>query len=276
MISKGKTTMKTLLTIGALAASLVAGAVTSRTNVTIDQDGNISPEAAKTALSNISSAIIAVDLAEAKAEIMTNTVKVATATLDKAVKLISEHEDYALVDMYLTGARITEGTTANTSTSGDVEEVVGEAFNGTDGSDTSEIRFVDQITVDRTSKEGYILVTLTWAYYNGSFSQPKILAATYANGEYTEIEMSDPVQVSVGEIVAYQSTVELDANIYGSSAFFKVTAKIAAPVDDGKTWYIYTDGTALDGVLYPPTGYGVKFHIEPPGYITSMSLIKKD
>ena len=270
--------MKRIITIGAAAmiALGTAGAATTRTNVTIDQDGQISPAAAAQAMHDCASAVIAVDLAAAKAEIMTNTATVAAATLTRATKLITEHEDYALVDMYITGAQITQETTADGTTSGDIGTVAGEAFNGTDGSDASTIKFIDQITVDRTSTAGKILVTLTWAYYNGSFSQPKILAATYSNGQYAEITMSDPVQVAVGEVVAYQSTVTLDAEEYGSSAFFKVTAKIAAPVDDGKTWYLYTDGTPLDGVLYPPDGYGIKFHVEPPGYITSMSLIKKE
>ena len=245
-------TLATLLTLATL------------TWVMIDETGTITPSAAATAITNCSSAVVAVNLATAKAEIMTNVAAQATAVLKEATDLINSREDYALVDLYVTGAALSEATT-NTGTG-----------NETTSSDTPYIMFVDEgISVDKTTSTDYIYVTLTWAYYNGSFSQPKIMAATYAGGEYAEVTMRDPVQVTIGDVVEYQSTATLPVTTYGSTAFFKIVADVKAPVDDGKTWYLYTDGEALDGILYPPEGYGIQFHAEAPGYVTTLKLVKK-
>ena len=251
-----------------LTSCLVLG---SLTQVMIDETGTITPSAAATAITNCSSAVVAVNLATAKAEIMTNVAAQATSVLKQATDLINAREDYALVDLYATGAALSETNTSNSAAALASDET---ASNST-SSDTPYIEFVENgIAVDRTSSDEYIYVTLTWAYYNGSFSQPKILAATYASGEYIEVTMSEPQQVAIGDIVEYASTATLPKTTYSSTAFFKIVADIKAPVDDGKTWYIYTDGDPIDAILYPPVGYGIRFHAEQPGYITAIELVK--
>lgn len=207
--------------------------------VTYDENGRVSPQEAEAVISNACSAIVQVDLANARAEILQEVASVANATLDSVSALLTEHSDYTLLDLYAIG----------------VEDAKSSSATATEG----RIDIVD-IGVDKTSTPGSTLVTLTWQYTTGSFTSPQIIAAaSITNGNvFASIPQTEPVQIEWGTNSAYRATATVDNATFGANAFFKVEATPDAPVDDGQVFDTFSDGTDYVLDLIPTNRYRIR------------------
>lgn len=216
-----------------LLLSLTASAFAQKVNVMLDENGDISPARAEAIITNCASAVVQVEIAEAKATLLTNIVTVANRAVNEAANLFSLRTDYALVNLFATG--LTDATSTNA--------VVAEG----------EIRIRD-MKVQHGEGESY--VELTWQYVQGSFNHPEILCSTTLSDEqaWQPVTMSEPEQIAWGDTVAYRATATLDDATFGARAFLKVTAEINAPVDDGKVFDIYSDGGGYTGeIIFRPS-----------------------
>lgn len=220
--------------------------------VTYDEDGEISPSAAKATISNACSAVVQVNLASARAEILAEVASVAGETLDEANELLNSHSDYVLLDLFATG----------------VEDAVAQGPSATEG----RIDIVG-VNVDYTSTPGSTLVTLTWQYVTGSFSAPRILAsASVTNGSvYASVPQTEPEQISWGTNSAYRATATIDNAAFGVDAFFKVEATPDAPLDDGQVFDVFSDGTDYTIDLIPARRYRIRIL---SGRIATIQLVE--
>lgn len=220
--------------------------------VTYDENNEISPAAAKTTISNACSAVVQVNLASARAEILAEVASVAGDTLDEANELLNSHSDYVLLDLFAVGV---EDATAQgpTATEGRID-IVG-------------------VNVDRMSTPGSTLVTVTWQYTTGSFTAPKILAsATVTNGSvYASLPQTEPEQISWGTNSAYRATATIDNATFGESAFLKIEATPDAPLDDGQVFDVFSDGTDYTIDLVPSRRYRIRII---SGRITTIQLVE--
>jgi len=236
----------------ALALALALCVFAAPTAVTYDENGELAPAAAKTVISNACSAVVAVDLAQAKAEVLQEVASIANSTMESANQLLTEHSDYVLLDLFAVG----------------VEDAVAP---GSQVATEARIDIVD-VDVDHTSAApASTLVTLTWQYVTGSFSAPQILAtASVTNGSsYAAIPQTEPVQIAWGTNSAYRATATVDNATFGRHAFFKVEATPDAPLDDGQVFDIYSDGTDYVLDLIPTNRYRLRI---VSGRITSVTL----
>lgn len=238
---------------------LVCSAVfAGKTIVTVDENGEIAPQAAATAIRSAASAAVQVDLAETKAIVLTNVAAIASSTIDMANRLLNERTDYSIVSLHAVGMeRIGGDGTASGNASGSAGDAgAGAAADGSTDAN-AKIQIV-AVNVDRSSDPDNIRVTLTWQYVQGAFNQPKILAAAALDQDFAAVNMSEPEQIKWSDTVAFQATAVLPVETYGRTSFFKVTANIDTPVDDGKVFDIYSDGTDFELTFKPSASYKVR------------------
>ena len=243
--------MKTLhFAFVALSLAIALCAFAAPTAVTYDENGDISPAAAKVVISNACSAVVAVDLANARAERLTEVAEIASGTMVEANALLNSHSDYVLLDMFAVG----------------VEDALA---SGSQSASAGEIRITD-VRVSRPSSS-QTDVTISWQYVAGSFSAPKIIASSsVTNGSlYAEVPMSDPIMTGAGTNVTYEATAYIDNATFGSSAFFKIEATPDAPLDDGQVFDIFSDGTDYTFYFVPTNRYAIRVI---SGRITSITL----
>lgn len=240
--------------LSAMLPALLALALgAAPTAVTYDENGEISPASARGVISNACSAVVQVNLATARAEILQDVAAVANATLDVANELLTSHSDYVLLDLYAVG----------------VEDATSASATATAG----EIVIVD-VGVDRTSAApASTLVTLTWQYVTGTFTAPQIVAsAAVTNGTvYAALPQTEPEQISWGTNSAYRATATVDNAAFGENAFFKVEAEPDAPLDDGQVFDVFSDGTDYVLDLVPTNRYRMRI---VSGRITTVQRVE--
>lgn len=227
-------------------------AFAANVGVSVDENGTIQPAAARDAIALASSAAVKVDLATARAEILTNVQRIAIGMVEEASAILNSRTDYAIVQLTAAGVK--------------------DALSATNTASEGRIEIVDNVVVDRASDPDNTLVTLTWQYVAGSFSDPRILAsASVDTNAYEAVTMTEPVQIEWGTNFAFRATATLPNARYGVNAFFKVDAKPDAPVDDGKVFDIFSDGTDMTIDLIPSRRYRVRVI---SGRITSITLVE--
>jgi len=236
----------------ALALALALCVFAAPTAVTYDENGEISPPAAKGVISNACSAVVAVDLAQAKAEVLQEVATIANSTMESANKLLTEHSDYVLLDLFTVG----------------VEDAVAP---GSQVASKARIDIVDCSLDSTSAAPASTLLTITWQYVSGSFSAPQIIAAaSVTNGSvYATLPQTEPVQIAWGTNSAYRATATVDNATFGEHAFFKIEATPDAPLDDGQVFDIFSDGTDYVLDLIPTNRYRLRI---VSGRITSVTL----
>lgn len=222
----------------------------SPTAVTYDENGDISPAAAKTVISNACSAVVAVDLANARAEILSEVAGIASGTMDEANELLDSHSDYVLLDLFAIG----------------VEDALA---SGSQSASAGEIRLTGCSVSHPSSSQTD--VTIDWQYVTGSFSAPKIIASsTVTNGSvFVDVPMSEVIQTGAGSNITYRATAYIDNSSFGESAFFKIEATPDAPVDDGQVFDIFSDGSDYTFYFVPTNRYAIRII---SGRFTSITL----
>lgn len=244
--------MKHTITCLLLSACCFLPALAALQSVSIDENGDIQPEAARAAIASASSAAVKVDFAEAKAEILTNIQETAIETLNTANDILTTRTDFALVQLTASGVKDALATT-NTASEGKIE-------------------IVDNVLIDRTTDPANTLVTLTWQYVTGSFSSPRIVAsAELSTNAWETVGMTEPVQIEWGTNSAFRATATLPKATYGSQAFFKILATPDTPVDDGQVFDIFSDGTDFWLDLDPSRRYRIRII---SGRITTVTLVE--
>ena len=235
-----------------LSACCSLSALAARQTVSIDENGDIQPAAAREAIAQASSAAVKVDFALAKAEILTNIQETAIETLAEANDILTTRTDFALVQLTASGVK--------------------DALSATNTASEGKISIVDNVQIDRTTDPDNVLVTLTWQYVTGSFSSPRIVAsAELSTNAWETVEMTEPVQIEWGTNSAFRATATLPKATYGPSAFFKILATPDAPVDDGKVFDIFSDGTDYWIDLVPSRRYRLRI---VSGRITTVTLVE--
>ena len=244
--------LRALVLTSALCGAYTLCAASRCQTVTYDENDEISPAAAKTVISNACSAVVAVNLAEARAEILIDVAQIATGVLKDANDLLTSHSDYVLLDLVAVGIEDALAPESAVASDGRIDIV--------------------QVAVDRSSQAN-TLVTLTWQYTTGSFSAPQIMAAaSITNGTvFAAVPQTEPEQISWGTNSAYRATATLDNAIYGAKAFFKIEATPDAPIDDGQVFDIYSDGTDFTLDLIPSKRYRLRI---VSGRITTVQLME--
>lgn len=208
-------------------------------SVSVDEDGVIQPQPARDAIARASSAVVKVNIAEAKAETLTNVQRVAVAALQEADRILTSRTDYAIISLTAAGVK---------------DAVMGSATDS-----EGKIDIVDNLLIDRQSDPDNVRVTLTWQYVQGSFSSPRILAsAQLATNSFEAVEITEPMQIEWGTNASFRATAMLPVDKYGSQAFLKVDATPDAPVDDGQVFDIYSDGTDYWVDLVPTRRYRMR------------------
>lgn len=231
--------MKKLIPLFAFTFFLHLSAHASRQSVSIDENGDIQPAAARTAIAQASSAAVKINIAEAKAEILTNIQDTAISTLREVDDILTTRTDFALVQLTASGVK--------------------DALSSTNTASEGKISIVDNVLIDRTSDPDNTLVTLTWQYVTGKFSSPRIVAsAELSTNAWETVEMTEPVQIEWGTNSAFRATATLPNSTYGSQAFFKILATPDAPVDDGQVFDIFSDGTDYWLDLVPSRRYRLR------------------
>ena len=192
--------------------------------VSVDEDGVIQPQPAREAIGRAVSATIMIDLAAAKAEVLTNVAQMSVKTMEEANDLLNKRGDFAIMSFTATGVKDAVKT--------------GEAAG--DG----EIRIVGCSYDDRTDPDN-VLATLTWQYALGKFTEPKCLgtANIQTTNVWDRIEMTAPVQIEWGTNVAYRATASIPKSMADGKFFLRIDAKPDAPIDDGQVFDIFSDGT---------------------------------
>ena len=235
-----------------LSACCSLSALAARQTVSIDENGDIQPAAAREAIAQASSAAVKVDFALAKAEILTNIQETAIETLAEANDILTTRTDFALVQLTASGVK--------------------DALSATNTASEGKISIVDNVQIDRTTDPANVLVTLTWQYVTGSFSSPRIVAsAELSTNAWETVEMTEPVQIEWGTNSAFRATATLPKTTYGSQAFFKILATPDAPVDDGQVFDIFSDGTDYWLDLVPSRRYRIRI---VSGRITTVNLVE--
>lgn len=233
-----------------LLAALPLALLAAPTAVVYDEHGEIAPAAAKTVISNACSAVVSVDLANARAEILTEVAGIASGTMDEANELINSHSDYVLLDLFAVG----------------VEDALA---SGSQSASAGEIRITGCSVSHPSSSQTD--VTMDWQYVSGSFSAPKITASsTVTNGSvFVDVPMSDVIQTGAGSNITYRATAYIDNSAFGGHAFFKIEATPDAPVDDGQVFDTFSDGTDYTFYFVPTNRYAIRVI---SGRITSITL----
>ena len=221
--------------------------------VSVDENGEIQPQPAREAIGRAVSATVMIDLAAAKAEILTNVANIAVRTMEEANDLLNKRGDFAIMSFTATGVK--------------------DAVKTGESTDEGEIRIVSCSYDDRTDPDN-VLATLTWQYSLGKFTEPKCLGT--ANIETTNvwdrIAMTSPVQVEWGTNVAYSATASIPKSMAQDEKFFlRIDAKPDAPIDDGQVFDIYSDGTDYTIRLEPSHIYEMRII---SGRITNVRLIQ--
>ena len=244
--------MKHLISCLLLSACCSLSVLAARQTVSVDENGDIQPAAAREAIAQASSAVVKVDFAEAKAEILTNIQNTALETLDAANDILTSRTDFALVQLTASGVK--------------------DAIAATNTASEGKISIVDNVLIDSTTDPANTLVTLTWQYVTGSFSSPRIVAsAELSTNAWETVEMTEPVQIEWGTNSAFRATATLPKATYGSSSFFKILATPDAPVDDGQVFDIFSDGTDFWLDLVPSRRYRLRII---SGRITTVTLVE--
>ena len=214
-------------------------AAAANVSVSVDENGVIQPQPARDAIARASSAVVKVDLAAAKAEILTNVQTEAVAALQEADRILTSRTDYAIISLTAAGVK---------------DAVMGSATDS-----EAKIDIVDNLVIDRQTDPENVHVTLTWQYVQGTFSSPRILAsAQLATNSFEAVEMTEPVQIEWGTNAAFRATAMLPVDKYGTSAFLKVDGEPDAPVDDGMVFDVYSDGTDYWVDLVPTRRYRMR------------------
>lgn len=223
--------MKRVITI--CAAVCAASLFAKVDHIAIDEEGNLIPAKAATAIGSAVTASARIDLAEAKMEIISETARQITEAIETIDDVLKHRTDYSLV--YLTATGLEDAITS-----------------GGEGADPY-VRFIEDlqsgisVVIDHESSPVYNLVTL---YYEmgGNLATPKIVAKSAINGEWLrDIDQTAPEQISWGEEVYYKVTVSVPKS-WGASAFFQITAEVRTAVDDGKVFDVFSD-TGVTGTF---------------------------
>jgi len=227
--------MKYLLLSACCLFSLLSSA--TPVAVTFDENGDVTPPGARQVFESVSSAIVAVDLATAKAEILTNVSEIAIATMADANELLTKHTDFVVIDTFATGLKESRGST-NISA-------------------TAHIAIISNPVVVRGADS--ISVTLSWCYSEGDFEEPKIMAATtLSTNAFTVAWEGTPEQFEWGTTNAFRATATFPAATHGKAAFFKIAANVRGPIDDGQTFDTYEDGSDYWIEFYPTNHFRVR------------------
>ena len=219
--------------------------------VSVDENGVIQPQPAREAIGRAVSATVMIDLANAKAEILTNVAGIAVRTMEEANDLLNKRGDFAIMSFKATGVK--------------------DAVKTGEASGEGEILIVDCDFDQRTDPDN-VLATLTWQYSLGKFTEPKCIGT--ANVETTnvwdQIAMTAPVQVEWGTNVAYRATASIPKSMADGKFFLRISAKPDAPIDDGQVFDIFSDGTDYTIDFEPGHKYRIRII---SGRITTIRLI---
>lgn len=239
----------TILQLQLLTTTLLAANV----SVSVDEDGVIQPQAARDAIGRAVSATVMIDLADAKAEVLTNVAGIAVRTMEEANDLLNKRGDFAIMSFTATGVKDA------------VKQGGASAAEG-------EIRIVSCSYDDRTDPDN-VLAELTWQYALGKFTEPKCLgtANIQTTNVWDQIAMTAPVQIEWGTNVAYRATASIPKSMADGKFFLRISAKPDAPIDDGQVFDIYSDGTDYTIRFEPSHIYEMRII---SGRITNMRMIQ--
>ena len=220
--------------------------------VSVDENGVIQPQPAREAIGRAVSATVMIDLAAAKAEILTNVAGIAVRTMEEANDLLNKRGDFAIMSFTATGVKDSVKT-------GEV-------------ADEGEIRIVSATYDDRTDPDN-VLAELTWQYSLGKFTEPKCIgtANIQTTNVWDRIEMTAPVQIEWGTNVAYRATASIPKSMADGKFFLRISANPDAPIDDGQVFDIFSDGTDYTIRFEPSHIYEMRII---SGRITNVRLIQ--
>lgn len=220
--------------------------------VSVDEDGVIQPQTARDAIGRAVSATVMIDLAAARAEVLTNVAEIAVRAMDEAMDLLNKRGDFAIMSFTATGVK--------------------DAVKTGEVSDEGEIRVVGCAYDDRTDPDN-VLATLTWQYSLGKFTEPKCIgtANIQTTNVWDSIAMTAPVQIEWGTNVAYRATASIPKSMADGKFFLRISAKPDAPIDDGKVFDIFSDGTDYTVDFEPSRKYRMRII---SGRITNLSLVE--
>ena len=236
-----------------IAAASVLRLPAANVTVSVDEDGVIQPKPARDAIGRAVSATVMIDLAAAKAEILTNVADIAVRTMEEANDLLNKRGDFAIMSFTATG----------------VKDAVKQ---GGESASEGEIRIVGCAYDDRTDPDN-VLATLTWQYALGKFTEPKCIgtANLATTNVWDQIAMTAPVQIEWGTNVAYRATASIPKNMADGKFFLRISAKPDAPIDDGQVFDIFSDGTDYTIRFEPSHVYEMRII---SGRITKVRLIQ--
>ena len=220
--------------------------------VSVDEDCVIQPQPAREAIGRAVSATVMIDLAAAKAEVLTNVAGIAVRTMEEAMDLLNKRGDFAIMSFTATGVKDAVKT-------GEVP-------------DEGEIRIVGCAYDDRTDPDN-VLATLTWQYALGKFTEPKCIgtANIQTTNVWDQIAMTEPVQIEWGTNVAYRATASIPKSMADGKFFLRISAKPDAPIDDGQVFDIFSDGTDYTVDFEPSRKYRMRII---SGRITNLILVE--
>ena len=244
--------MKRLLILHSSLFVLHFAALAANVTVSVDEDGVIQPQPAREAIGRAVSATVMIDLAAAKAEILTNVAGIAVRTMDEANELLNKRGDFAIMSFTATGVK--------------------DAVKTGESAEEGEIRIVACSYDDRTDPDN-VLATLTWQYALGKFTEPKCIgtANIKTTNVWDRIEMTAPVQIEWGTNVAYRATASIPKSMADGKFFLRISAKPDAPIDDGQVFDIFSDGTDYTIDFEPYRKYRMRII---SGRITNVRLIQ--
>ena len=222
-----------------IAAVSVLRLLAANVSVSIDENNEIQPPAARQAVTLLSSSIVEINLAKAQVTIVTNLAETINKDMKELTQLLTERSDGVIVQAFANGLEDARGQGA-APTEGRIE-IVGASFD--------------------TKDPAYAYVTLTWQYMTGSFNSPRAIAsANVATNEsgYASIPMTEPEQISWGTNSAYRATATIDKRVYGDRCFIKVAATPDSPIDDGQVFNTYGDDTWYEIIFVPNRRYKMK------------------
>ena len=221
--------------------------------VSVDENGEIQPQPAREAIGRAVSATVMIDLAAAKAEILTNVAGIAVRTMEEANDLLNKRGDFAIMSFTATGVKDAVKTGGESASEG-------------------EIRIVSASYDDRSDPDN-VLATLTWQYALGKFTEPKCIgtANIQTTNVWDRIEMTAPVQIEWGTNVAYRATASIPKSMADGKFFLRISANPDAPIDDGQVFDVFSDGTDYTIRFEPSHIYEIRII---SGRITNVRLIQ--
>ena len=235
-----------------IAAVSVLRITAANVTVSVDEDGVIQPQPARDAIGRAVSATVMIDLAAARAEVLTNVAEISVRTMEEAMDLLNKRGDFAIMSFTATGVK--------------------DAVQTGEVSDEGEIRVVGCAYDDRTDPDN-VLATLTWQYALGKFTEPKCIgtANIQTTNVWDSIAMTAPVQIEWGTNVAYRATASIPKSMADGKFFLRISAKPDAPIDDGQVFDIFSDGTDYTVDFEPSRKYRMRII---SGRITNLSLVE--